>query len=300
MKYWIVLVGIATSLSTTLASAGDLSVTVVQAYPLMGYKYGPGTELELSNGGDPRPGLLLGRTDSPERGADELIVMDVRKKRILYVDRSLLDSSMRWSSIFPYADPVEQSEGTCAAYAMYNTVRQLDVLRLIDGPKSLEENVRLIGYFINEYYLNPSRRNSIATIMSSVGERMGFKCRKKAFDDRRDLLDAIDARLDEGLPVLIEFEIGSEMVSSTYDLLEYEADEPEKDPRLWLPRRKGQRSGGGHAIVLTSSFRYGRRTKYVALDSDWTDPRVWDAGVALGKDIRMDELNIVDCVPTAR
>src|SRR5690606_22515860 len=131
----------------------------------------------------------------PERGEDELLVLDIEKKRVLYVDRRLVDSSMRWSEIFPYTDPIEQSEGTCVAYAMYNLVHQLDALELIRRPTTVEENLRMIGYFIHEYYLNPRRQGSIAGILNSVGRDYGFKCKKKAFETRERLLAAIDRRL---------------------------------------------------------------------------------------------------------
>lgn len=285
--------------SLSAFAGSDLEVTIRSEIPLMNYRYGPGSELDLSNGkGQVRPGILLGRTASPEKKGDDLLVLDVKKKRILYVDHALVDTSMRWSEIFPYADPVEQSEDTCAAYAMYNLVQQFSTLGLIDGPKTVEENVRLIGYFLNEYYLNGKRNSSFAGILNSKGKEYGFSCKRHAFSDRQNLLDAIDSQLDKGLPVLIEFDIGSDMVSSSYDLVDYESDSPKKDPRLWVPRQQGQKNGGGHAIVLASSFDVGSDRKYVALDSDWTDPRIWDVRQALGSKIRMDDIDIIDCKPT--
>jgi hypothetical protein len=49
-----------------------------------------------------------------------------------------------------------------------------------------------------------------------------------------------------------------------------------------LPHKVGQRANNGHAIVAASAFVAKGRRKVLELDSDWSEPRVWDLDKYLG------------------
>jgi hypothetical protein len=92
----------------------------------------------------------------------------------------------------------------------------------------------------------------------------------------------------------MEFWIGQKMLRSSYELMDFET-QVEKDTRLWIPRRIGVRNGGGHAIVAAAAFTSKGRKKVLVLDSNWTEPRVWDLETYLGPETKISEMIFHNC-----
>ena len=97
-----------------------------------------------------------------------------------------------------------------------------------------------------------------------------------------------------GKPLLIDFNIGPDMVSSTYEVKDYE-NPTSVDPRLWVPRQIGQRNAGGHVIVAAGSFISKGKKKLLILDSDWAEPRVWDLERYVARKSAYKEIGVHSC-----
>ena len=67
------------------------------------------------------------------------------------------------------------------------------------------------------------------------------------------------------------------------------------DTRLWIPRKIGERNGGGHAIVAAAAFTSMGRRKVLVLDSNWSEPRVWDLDKYLGQKAAISEMVFHHC-----
>src|SRR5690606_2686701 len=122
---------------------------------------------------------------------------------------------------------------------------------------------------ISRYYLG--RSPDLKPIMKTFGERFGFKCKEKIFDDSKQAVEFVFSETLLARPVIMEFNIGKDMITSTYELEDFET-KVEMDPRLWIPRKTGQRNSGGHAIVAAAAFMSKGRKKVLILDSNWTEP----------------------------
>jgi hypothetical protein len=69
----------------------------------------------------------------------------------------------------------------------------------------------------------------------------------------------------------------------------------ELDSRLWIPRKIGQRNSGGHSIIAVGSFDLNQKTYLLMLDSDWSEPRIWDMDSFLNDKTALDEVEFVSC-----
>jgi len=104
---------------------------------------------------------------------------------------------------------------------------------------------------IDIYYLQ--NRINLTNMMKRFGKRFGTSCKGHTFNSSKDVSDFLFTKAQEGKPLLIDFNIGPEMVSSSYEVRDYEKPVA-IDPRLWVPREVGQRNAGGHVIVAVGSF----------------------------------------------
>jgi hypothetical protein len=62
-----------------------------------------------------------------------------------------------------------------------------------------------------------------------------------------------------------------------------------------VPRKTGERSGGGHSIVAASFFMLGDRPEVIVVDSDWSEPRIWDLNDYLDARTAIQEVEFISC-----
>jgi hypothetical protein len=158
--------------------------------------------------------------------------------------------------------------------------------------ESDRKRLQFIEEIIDLYYLQ--NKLNITTLMKNFGKRFGFVCKSNPFTDPKKAADFIFNKTSEGKPVLIDFNIGPDMVTSTYDLNDYETVSG-RDARLWVPRKVGQRNAGGHVIVAAAAFVSKGKKKILVLDSDWAEPRVWDLERYLSKKAAVKEMGFHTC-----
>jgi hypothetical protein len=265
-----------------------------------GVKIGVGSRMRIRvAAGKTIEGLFLGRLVNRRRQStdylfyhyedDLLYVIPQAKLRIRYEGKTIGSRSLQ-----PILDPIEQAGETCMAYALDHMVHQID-LNELDGTGVLRERLsteegrtRLLVEFVSEYYLNLRRRSNanailndelheiFDTVLKKKAAKLGLKCRVLKHQDPKRLVAAIMKAMDAGSPVLLEFNTGAWMLETKTQVIDPDQRFGE-DRRLWVPRKTGELSGGGHAIVATQYFTSpGGRLKFLVQDSDWTEPRIWD------------------------
>jgi hypothetical protein len=198
-------------------------------------------------------------------------------------------------------DPVPQVGGTCTGYAINNYLNQISLSPFIgNGQLSVklsteEGRTELLVDSINRYYLMSSHRYSISGILKGFGIEYGFTCQSLQTNNYEKVKNKILSQLDSGYPVIVAFDFGPEMAKSPFQMEKVDSPDSELDDRLWIPRKRGERNSGGHTIVAAGSFEFNQKTYLVMVDSDWSEPRVWDMESFLNEKTAIDEIDFVFC-----
>jgi hypothetical protein len=242
---------------------------------------------------------FLGRMVYQDGSSDEFLVLDEAQKRVLLVDYKNIEMKSGKTKAQAILSPIDQVGGTCAAYAFMHFWQQM-YWSGFKGTKDFDqmmsderERLKLFEESLGRYYMD--RRVTANSLMSSYGKRFGFKCKSYKFDNAKKAADYVFEKTSEGKPVVIEFNIGGEdMVESDYVLQDYESRK-KMDPRLWIPQQLKQKMSSGHSIVGAAAFTSKGKRKILVLDSNWTEPRVWDLDSYIGPKTVMNELGFYSC-----
>ncbi len=219
--------------------------------------------------------------------------------KIEYIDSHRF--SNRLPNLQKVLDPVPQVGGTCTGYAINNYLNQISISSFIGNGRlneklSTEEGrTELLVDSINRYYLMSSHRYSIAGILKGFGSDYGFTCQSLQTNNYEKVKNKILSQLDSGYPVIVAFDFGPEMAKSPFRMEKVDSPESELDDRLWIPRKIGERNSGGHTIVAAGSFVFNQKTYLVMVDSDWSEPRVWDMEIFLNQKTALEEIDFVFC-----
>lgn len=295
----------ASELSPASAQAGEsgdrIQVRLEQAFPKGAAQVGIGSRitLEFPNRLRPRAGVFLGRMAHVNQSHDQLMFLDEQAARVVFTGHSqaLLPRLRFQKLINPYA----QVDGTCTGYALHHLLAQLSLSSDVGNGvlqkvlASEQGRTQFLVRAINDYYIAVQHRFSILGILRGYGAEFGLRCERRVFSTPAAAEDYLAKKTDQGTPVLISFLIGPDMVDSPYPLHSLVKGSKPLDPRLWLPRRIGQRDAGGHTIVAVSRFVARGRPGLVVLDSDWEEPRVWDLPEALGPRTRWQDVEFFSC-----
>ena len=158
-----------------------------------------------------------------------------------------------------------------------------------------EGRTHLLVDSINQYYLTLNHRYSIKGILNGYGKQFGFSCDSFQTDNYQIVKTKLLTHLKAGLPVIVSFSTGSNMYQSPFHLAMYDQPNVTMDTRLWIPRKIGERVNGGHTIVAAATFEYQQKNYLVMLDSDWSEPRIWDMEVYLNQKTALNEVTFVTC-----
>lgn len=286
-------------LVSALAFAQDVEVKVLSRLKSSMFDLGIGSKVSLDflSKNETKEAIFLGRMVTQDGKTQEFLFLDEKKTRIMMIDPENL-KGFRKSSAQAILSPIEQLGNTCAAYGFFHYWGQMHEVGFQATPKlaSTMESDRNRLQFIEEaidiYYLQ--NKINITNVMKMYGKRYGFECRNNPFTDPKKAAEFVYNKTLEGKPVLIDFNIGGDMVASTYELTDYETP-VRRDPRLWIPRKVGQRTSSGHVIVAAAAFTARGRKKVLVLDSNWTEPRVWDLTNYLGSKAAVKEMGFHTC-----
>lgn len=282
------------------AFAEQVKLKVITAVKNINYDLGIGSKVELTfvEKNVKKEFLFMGKmVGHPDLG-EEILFLDEQDTRILMIDAESMTASFLSTRMQNIISTIDQAGETCAAYALYHFWQQTDAVGFKGnnelGPVMSKERSRMkfLEESITRYYLG--RSANLKPIMKSFGDRFGFKCKEKIFEESTKATDYVFNQTLTGKPVIMEFYLGPDMVTSDYELEDYETSS-EMDTRLWIPRKVGEKNGGGHAIVAAAAFTSKGRKKVLVLDSNWTEPRVWDLDKYLGEKAAIKEMIFHSC-----
>lgn len=282
------------------AMAEEVRMKVVRAVKSANFEIGIGSQVELNFVQSNKVGqaIFLGRMLGHEQFKDEMFFLDERKTRIYMVDTKSIRTTATKSRAQNLISTIDQAGETCAAYALYHFWIQSAAVGLKGNgtlypvATSQMSRMKLLEESITRYYMG--RSFDIKPIMKEFGSRFGFTCKERKFTTTAPAMDYVFTQASMGRPVIMEFYIGNQMVTSDFEIQDYET-KVELDPRLWTPRRIGIRNAGGHAIVAAGAFISQGRRKLMVLDSNWNEPRVWDVENYLGGKTAISEMIFHHC-----
>ena len=286
------------ALLSLTAFAQEVTVRVLQPVksPVTDLGIGSRVELDFKTRNIKKPAIFLGRMVTQDGRAQEFLFLDEQKTRISMIDPENV-TGFRKATSQAIISPIDQQGSTCTAYGVFHFWGQMNEVGYRTPPlmsvmKSDRARMQLLEETIDIYYIQ--NKTNITTLMKMWGNRFGFNCRNNPFTNPRQAADFLFQKTMEGKPVMIDFNIGSDMVASTYEMTDFETP-VSRDPRLWLPRKVGQRMTSGHVIVAAGAFISRGRRKLLVLDSNWTEPRVWDLDRYLGSKVAVKEMGFHTC-----
>ncbi|MBC7429233.1 MAG: hypothetical protein H7336_11510 [Bacteriovorax sp.] len=285
------------------ARASDVSSTVVNAIETGNFAIGIGSTVNLKSN-DPNisgPAVFIGSTVKPDGTNSYQMYLNTKSKTVYYIQPENFTrlNPVKQQKVL---DSYEQAGGTCSAYAINNFLQQTN-LTGFEGSGELQKAVsteegrtNLLADAINEYYLTTSHQYSLKGIMNKYGKKFGFSCNKLQTDSFEKASALILSHVKLGLPVIVSFSIGPAMAKSPFALEIYDQPNGELDNRLWIPRKTGERNSGGHSITAVGSFEANKKTYLVMIDSDWSEPRVWDMEAFLhDPKTALNEMEFITC-----
>ena len=294
MKIYYGIIGGLSLLFSLSAGAADIQIKIQNAKAVGNFAVGIGSEVSV----DSNDSIFLGTATQPDGKATYQLYLDKKEQKVLYMNSAHFRKNAKQQSVL---NPFEQAGGTCTGYAIYDFLQQSHLAGfkgsgLLDS-RLLDEKGRttLLVDNINEYYLTPSHRYSIQGILNKYGKEMGFACRTYKTDTYEKAKSRILNQLNQGSPVIVAFNLGTEMYKSPFSLKMYDNPKTKMDERLWIPRKVGERNGGGHTIVAAGSFEVNGKTYLVMIDSDWSEPRIWDMESFLNDRTALDEVELTTC-----
>lgn len=282
--------------------AGEISVTTKTSVPTGVFKQAIGSVVELKSSDENLNGeaVFLGNVIRPEGTESYRMYLNTKARKIYYVDSTYF--VRKNANLQTVIDPYQQVGGTCTGYAINGFLNQINYSGF-EGTGLLWEDLsteegrsQMLADAINEYYLTPAHRYSVRGILDKYGRKYGFKCKMTKTDSYDKAKKIVIDQVQAGLPMMISFNIGPDMVQSPFNLEMYKASGVTLDERLWIPRRVGQRNSGGHTVFAAGSFVVEGKTYLLMVDSDWHEPRVWDMDEYLNhKKTALEEIEFISC-----
>lgn len=288
------------SFSTTI-HAEVASLKVIRELQTINADLAIGSKIELQfKSGNPKvTGTFLGRMiNNPDYG-DEILFLAEKKNEVQMIDTDSVKTSFPKDSLQSIVSPNIQSGDTCAAYAIYHYWQQTHEFGfpgngvLSQSFSTERSRMQVLEEAITRYYMGRASAD-LQSSLKKFGDTYGFKCKEKVFVESADAIEFVYKRASEGKPVLMEFFIGPTMADSEFMLIDFETNSA-MDNRLWVPRKVGQRNSGGHALVAVGGFIQNGKRFVLVLDSNWTEPRLWDLDEYLGGKTAIKEMIFHGC-----
>lgn len=280
--------------------AANISTSIENAVQVGAFPIGIGSTINLKTTDAKLAGsaIFLGTAVRPDGSASYQMYLNKASSKVYYIESSNFRKNSKQQTVL---DPYQQAGGTCTGYAIDDFLQQTNLSGFtgtgeLEKALSTEEGrASLLVDSINEYYLTLSHRYSINGIMNGYGKKFGFSCKSFQTDSYDKAKTKILSHLKLGSPIIFSFNIGPNMVKAPFGIEMYDQLNSELDKRLWIPRKRGERNSGGHSIVAAASFEMNHKTFLVMIDSDWSEPRIWDMDSFLNTKTALDEVEFISC-----
>ncbi len=264
-------------------------------------KLDPGSGVQIDMGSKGKlNGYFLGRLLSVQGETTEAAffitdggTVGIHYFKIEKLDLSEIENGLEDS--FRVVRSFNQEGGTCAAYSLYNCMRQLDERKVIQGDAFSKEMVdedsrtHLIVRAVNHIYADSGSSFEGAirkwaekySLKLNVIEGSGVPNYFNPFNwfqpkSKNAFRDSILKEVVEGRPVLIRFDCPKNMTTCSYSMVDNEKAS-ENVVKLWLPKNEGETKSAGHAVVLTGIFSDSNgKTFLLVSDPNWQVVRLWN------------------------
>ena len=281
--------------------------TILEPVAQNGFRYGIGSKMKMVVDGEKEAeGTFLGRLVSSEYRTVGYMFQDYKGEKNYIIPPSRC-KIMSGGEVVPnaqmqsYATTMLQEGSNCAELATVNFFSQLTHTgRTGNGTLKKElgtpEGWIKLQQYAQEYYTKTRGAYRFKPILKKLGDMYGFTCHSLEAVTATYMATKVKEVLGRGLPVLLEFFIGSDMVDASKQWVRTDAKIGE-DPRFWAPREVGQKNGGGHALVAVGMFETGSgRDKLLISDSDWKGrPVEWDYQEYFEKRIKSSGMMVHYC-----
>jgi hypothetical protein len=177
-----------------------------------------------------------------------------------------------------------QNGNTCAAYATFNALRHAQHIGLRGNGllarkmNSEVERDAFLESIIGRLYGNNNRARNLDEAVSTYAQSFGYH--SLSFSPwTHNFKETMLKELKNGWPVIMRFDIGMAQTPTPYRLLELSGAKNYVD-RLWIPRHASdfkRPDGIGHAVLATGTFEHNGKHYIIVVDSNWNQPRLWDA-----------------------
>ena len=285
-------------LSSSAFASMDVKVTAPVAHGRSAVGVDSAVQIKMTGVRSVHAGKFLGKLVQPSGDMTKYMVLDETDSTIYLSNKD--DTTVNSTSLQTVLDQYDQIDGTCTGYAIDHFLQSMHWAGMKNYPVLKETlsteqgRTQLLVESINNYYLATQHRFSINGILNQFGTRFGFGCQKKTFTDVVKARNYVETRMKTGLPLIVSFYIGPNMMESDLAIKDFESGTV-ADNRLWIPRKTGERNSGGHSVVAVGSFSANGKKKLLMLDSDWAEPRVWDLDSYLGDHTAIEEMEFFAC-----
>lgn len=268
-------------------TACDIHIQKLSSSTRYSLSIGDEVEVQLEKNGELKTfrANFLGLSRYIDGSSSGVFVFDAKELRIHFVgmdsvsffqNHNGLNVAVPSSAVAPIVRSINQQGGTCAAFAIFNCMRQL-YLNGFEGNgmvhhhmQSEPSRTRFWAKIDHDYYGDGNYRDA----EHNIALELGFK--KESMDTRsaEKMADFMRAYSEAGFPFLIFFDVGAQMWRTPYVIYSHVAEQ-ESDRRLWTPSENGRHSGG-HQILGVKVFTDTEGKEWiVVVDSNWQAPRLW-------------------------
>ncbi len=231
---------------------------------------------------------FLGKTLNLNHTLEHALFFDVKNFEIHilpYTQLQLQKPTTTLKSIFIRSE--NQVGGTCAAYSMFNCLRQTELSLQAEAPEALKKafqdesaRIRTLMRATHDYYM---KSESIGQVFQKLASDSGVKTFIHPRRDASMFQESILEHLRQGHPTLLRFSIASEMLKTEYTLFDHAPNltaPKAMDRRLWVPfQSKGffdRAQSAGHAVTLLAEFKDTLNRHWILVsDPNWQAPRLW-------------------------
>jgi hypothetical protein len=187
-------------------------------------------------------------------------------------------SGVAYGKIAPIVRSRNQQGPTCAAYTLFNCFRQLNTGVRVRGngvlAKTLEDEGSrqdFLASMIDKLYVSSQNGTTLDQTVRAQAERFGLLVQEVK---GAVLPETVIKNLENGWPVLLRFTCGTDMCQMPFTMIQHSSGEFFSN-RLWQPIAAGQKSNGGHAVLLSGIFEAGGKRSIIVSDPNFQAARFW-------------------------
>jgi hypothetical protein len=266
-------------------------VRVLEPIPFFNGSVDIGSKVHIVPGGGRAPfnATFIGRSVSVE-GRDYYAFFKEGSSSEIFVIppsdsiriKSMNGKALTSNSFRSTAFGLSQTGGTCAAYALYNCFRQLDIHQKNgngDLKKWLKDEPSRVSFLmglVNDLYIEARGSSNLEKIIQKKATELGFEVTDIPGTSRKFKQWMIES-LQKGWPVLFRFSHGRTEQEMSYRIVNLASKDDKPYPtHLFLPVKPGELSVGGHAVLATGYFEHNGEHYVIVSDPNFGHPRLWN------------------------